>query len=191
MRRRILALFVLFLLPVASVAAAPRASSSTGSPPPVSLVGKTVLLAARTQTSGCERGDTPDRACSPGAYYSKLTKAVICAEGFRTSRIRYVPTSEKYAVEREYGMPAKSYGQTLEIDHIVSLELGGSNDIANLFPEPHSGIWNYHAKDRLENRLHDLVCEGAITLTAARTKIASNWKALYLKLYGAPPAPSG
>ena len=27
------------------------------------------------------------------------------------------------------------YGGTLEIDHIVSLEIGGSNDIANLFPE--------------------------------------------------------
>ena len=26
-------------------------------------------------------------------------------------------------------------GRTLEIDHIVSLELGGSNDIANLYPE--------------------------------------------------------
>jgi hypothetical protein len=29
----------------------------------------------------------------------------------------------------------KKYGKTLEIDHIVSLELGGSNDIANLYPE--------------------------------------------------------
>lgn len=32
-------------------------------------------------------------------------------------------------------MTQKPSGYTLEIDHIVSLELGGSNDIANLYPE--------------------------------------------------------
>jgi hypothetical protein len=37
-----------------------------------------------------------------------------------------VSTSTKHAVEIEYGMDAKSHGKTLEIDHIVSLELGGS-----------------------------------------------------------------
>jgi hypothetical protein len=55
-----------------------------------------------------------------------------------------VPTSEKHAVEVEYGLKPKSYGSTLEIDHIVSLELGGSNNIANLFPEKtsvHPGYW--------------------------------------------------
>jgi hypothetical protein len=58
---------------------------------------------------------------------------VICSASFHTSSIRNVPQSEKYAVEAEYGMAQKLYGSTLEIDHIVSLELGGSNDIANLF----------------------------------------------------------
>ena len=65
-------------------------------------------------------------------------------------------------------MPARLYGRTIEIDHIVSLELGGSNDIANLYPEPGSGRANYHVKDRLENKLHDLVCSGAMTLRAAQ-----------------------
>ncbi len=52
------------------------------------------------------------------------------------------------------------YGRTIEIDHIVPLELGGANEIANLFPEPGSRNANYHVKDELENRLHDLVCAG-------------------------------
>ena len=47
-------------------------------------------------------------------------------------------------------------------------ELGGSNDIASLFPEPGSGPANYHVKDKLENKLHALVCAGSITLRAAR-----------------------
>ena len=79
--------------------------------------------------------------------------------------------------------PASHEGQ-FEINHIVSLELGGSNDIANLFPEKAPG---YHVKDKLENRLHDLVCSGAITLRTARGGIASNWKRLYRKVYSSVP----
>ena len=66
----------------------------------------------------------------------------------------------------------------------MSLELGGSNDIANLFPEPGSGPGNYHVKDRLENRLHDMVCTGAIALRAARQGIAGDWEALYRHVFG-------
>ena len=95
--------------------------------------------------------------------------------------------AEKYTVEREYGMPARLHGHTIEIDHIVSLELGGSKNIANLFPEPGVGGANYHTKDRLENRLHALVCDGQVTLRAAQAGIASNWKTLYRRVYGAAP----
>ena len=81
-------------------------------------------------------------------------------------------------------MTPKSYGRTLEIDHIVSLELGGSNDISNLFPERAPG---YHVKDKLENKLHALVCSGAMTLHAAQVGIAANWQALYKNVYGIVP----
>lgn len=147
-------------------------------------VGQTVLLRPRVKGSGCDLGANPDRACSPGAVYSGLTTAVLCSPGFRTSSIRNVPASEKSAVEREYGLAARPYGSTLEIDHIVSLELGGSNDIANLFPERAPG---FHAKDRLENRLHAMVCAGQITLRHAQTAIASNWQALYRTAFGVAP----
>ena len=43
------------------------------------------------------------------------------------------------------------YGRTIEIDHIIPLELGGSNDIANLFPEPGAGAAGFREKVRLEN----------------------------------------
>ena len=43
-----------------------------------------------------------------------------------------MPDSEKHQVEIEYGLAPKGYGSTNEIDHIASLELGGSKDIANL-----------------------------------------------------------
>ena len=161
-----------------------KSSSTTGGK---INVGSTVLLRSRTKTSGCTRGANPDRRCSPGAYYSKLTKAVICSASFRTSSIRNVPQSEKYAVEAEYGMAQKLYGRTLEIDHIVSLELGGSNDIANLFPEKASPAPGYKVKDKLENKLHSLVCSGSMSLRSVRIGIAANWQTLYRKVYGTAP----
>ncbi len=85
-------------------------------------------------------------------------------------------------------MVARLYGRTIEIDHIVSLELGGSNDIANLFPEPGSGKASYHVKDKLENKLHDLVCSGAMTLQAAQRGIATNWESIYKRVFGAAPS---
>ena len=113
-----------------------------GSSPPESPteVGHTVLLGKRTRTTDCRHGSEPDRSCSPGAYYSGLTIAVICSPTYRTAAIRHVPQSEKFAVEREYGMPAKPYGRAIEIDHIVPLavapELG--KEIANLELLPRS-----------------------------------------------------
>jgi hypothetical protein len=85
-----------------------------------------------------------------------------------------VPQLEKFDVERGYRPPAKLYGSTLEIDHIASLELRGSEniaslelgrlkDIANLYPEKAilpAGAPRYHAKDKRENKLHDLGFDG-------------------------------
>lgn len=166
---------------VASGASAPHASVD---------LGRIVLLAARSRTSTCSLGAEPDRRCSPGAYYSGLTKQVICSAGFRTTSVRNVPQSEKYEVEVEYGLAPAHYGSALEIDHIVSLELGGSNDIANLFPEeasPPEGAPGFRVKDRLENVAHDWVCEGKISLLAAQEKIATNWEAFYRRVFGVAP----
>src|SRR5665213_301752 len=168
---------------------APRTTPPTSPSAPAPLsVGSTVLLGPRTRTSACRRGQEPDRRCSPGAYYSGLTTSVVCSSTFRTGAIRDVPESEKFAVEREYGMAVRPYGRTIEIDHIVALELGGSNDIANLFPEPGSGPANYHVKDRVENRAHDMVCAGTLGLRATQASMAADWEALYRLLFGVAPA---
>lgn len=151
--------------------------------PPVN-VGATVLLARQTKTSGCKLGPNPDRRCSPGAYSSGLNRSVLCSPGFHTSTIRNVSDSERHAVEVEYGLQPRGYGSTLEIDHIISLELGGSNTIANLYPERAPG---YGVKDKLENRLHQMVCSGSITLRAAQQGIALNWQTLYARVFGTRP----
>jgi hypothetical protein len=84
-------------------------------------------------------------------------------------------------------MVSGRYGRTLEIDHIVPLELGGSNDIANLFPEKAAADPGYPVKDRLENRLHHLVCSRSLALRYAQRAIAGNWELLYERVFGVAP----
>jgi hypothetical protein len=150
-------------------------------------IGSTVLLGRQTQTGHCKLGPNPDRACSPGAYYTGLNKRTICSDTFRTSSVRHVTDGTKHAVEVAYGLEAKAYGAALEIDHIVSLELGGSNEPANLFPERADAHPGYRVKDKLENRLHDLVCAGDIRLRDARRQISADWQKLYKRVFGKAP----
>jgi hypothetical protein len=93
-------------------------------------------------------------------------------------------------LSRRVGSPSvpTRTGSSLEIDHIISLQLGGSNDIANLYPEGLFANPGYRVKDKLENRLHDLVCDGQMTLRTVQRGIAKGWQALYKKVYGVAPS---
>jgi len=66
-----------------------------------------------------------------------------------------------------------------EVDHRVSLELGGSNDISNLMIQPYDGPCNAHQKDELENRLHKLSCDKQISLLDAQKVIYNDWQSAY------------
>jgi hypothetical protein len=127
--------------------------------------------------SGCRRGRLPDRRCTPGATFN-VGAAQVCVSGY-SQRVRNVPESEKRQVYAEYGIRSHSSGQ-YEVDHLIPLELGGSNGIRNLWPEaanPHPG---FHEKDRLENKLHRLVCTvRSLSLRRAQSLIATNWLAAF------------
>ena len=127
--------------------------------------------------SGCRRGRLPDRRCTPGATFN-VGAAQVCVSGY-SQRVRNVPESEKRQVYAEYGIRSHSSGQ-YEVDHLIPLELGGSNSIRNLWPEaanPHPG---FHEKDRLENKLHRLVCTvRSLSLRKAQSLIATNWLAAF------------
>jgi hypothetical protein len=133
--------------------------------------------------AGVPRIDMPDPALTPGAAFAVGT-ARICVSGYASS-VRDVPESEKDTVYTRYGVPHVPYRH--EVDHLVSLELGGSNAIANLWPEPYAGRWGARTKDVLEDRLHDLVCAGTIRLGYAQRIEARNWVAAYKRYVGSPP----
>ncbi|MFI5272289.1 MAG: HNH endonuclease [Ktedonobacterales bacterium] len=135
----------------------------------------------QTKTSGCQaHAGLPDSACTPGAIFSNATKDQICQSGY-SSGVRNVPTSEKDQVYAEYGI-ASHYSGQYEVDHLVSLELGGSNDIANLWPELASPTPGFHQKDSVENYLHSQMCSGAVSLHDAQVEIATNWLAVYQQM---------
>lgn len=132
----------------------------------------------QTKTSGCKAsGGLPDSACTPGALIDTATVSQICQSGYASS-VRNVPTSEKDAVYAEYSI-ASHYAGQYEVDHLVSLELGGSNDISNLWPELASPTPGFHQKDQVENYLHGKVCSGAVPLKTAQIEIATNWLSVY------------
>jgi hypothetical protein len=61
--------------------------------------------------------------------------------------------------------------------------------IKNLWPESYRTVWNAHAKDRLEDRLHALVISRKLDLKAAQREIATDWIAAYknAKTHVLPP----
>ena len=98
-------------------------------------------------------------------------------------------------VLRRYGLPPGTHPD-YEIDHLIPLCLGGSDDPSNLWPQPRRRIeatWNAEAKDRLERKVCDLTCAGQNDdITAAQEDFASDWIAAYQKYFEArstPPPP--
>jgi hypothetical protein len=78
-------------------------------------------------------------------------------------------------------------GRRCEIDHLISRELGGADDVRNLWPEAYgTSPRNAVRKDRLENALHKEVCAGGLTLEAAQKAIATDWIAAYQQRFGSP-----
>ena len=130
----------------------------------------------QTKTSHCINSALPDSACSPGAVLTTDIKR-ICVVGY-TKTVRNVSTATKKKVFQEYDLPWSTHSN-YEIDHIISLELGGSNDISNLYPESYLISNGARVKDKLENYLHKQVCNETITITEAQKEISSNWIQYY------------
>jgi hypothetical protein len=125
----------------------------------------------------------PDPTKTPGATNPVLTQELICSKTFRTGPYRKVNDSLKKKVFEEYGIPWADRSK-YEVDHFESLELGGANDIKNLWPEPYQPIPGAKQKDVVEDYLHKEMCEGRITQAQALEKITTDWYAVYVELKG-------
>jgi hypothetical protein len=161
-------------------------TSHPGTSAPVTSrgLGASIPMHPVTKRAGCRvRGPLPDPRCTPGTRYRRVGKKQVCTPGY-AGRVRNVPQSRKDAVYAAYGMTRHFDGQDGEVDHLVSLELGGTNATANLFPEAANPKPGSHEKDRLENELHSDVCAGRISLRHAQRLIATNWTKAYRQRFG-------
>src|SRR5271166_3132371 len=82
---------------------------------------------------------------------------------------------------KRYGLAPGTHAD-YELDHLIPLCLGGSDDSSNLWPQPRRSIgetWNAEAKDRLERLMCNMVCDGQIDIAAAQEAFATDWIAAY------------
>ena len=124
----------------------------------------------------------PDHVMTPGVVDPVATRQKICTPGY-TATVRHVPPSLKKKVFARYKIDPKS--DKFEVDHLISLELGGSNDINNLWPQSYTTQpWNARKKDRLENKLRFFICTGVIDMKTAQDDISGDWTVAYKKYVG-------
>lgn len=144
----------------------------------------TLSLAQQPAASYRYNGTVPlnSLTLTPGAT-SGLTAAQLCSKTFRTGSVRDVTEATKHSACAEYGLSrADCTGSKVEIDHLISLELGGSNDLKNLWPQPYLPKPGAREKDVVEDELHRQVCAGTIPLATAQHEISTDWYAVYLTI---------
>ncbi len=171
------------------------------------VMGLAVILSATafvyrpqpTNTYGTTARFLPNKTITPGGTNLAITDGnideTICSKNWRTGSVRDSQSTktQKNSLYAAYGIqrPKNNVGQnqTCELDHLISLELGGSDELKNIWPEcgPSGASLNeryFKKKDKVENYLHKLVCDHEMTLTHAQHQIATDWYAVYLYLQG-------
>jgi hypothetical protein len=141
------------------------------------------VLLARTP------GLYPNPRITPGVA-APVTQAEVLEAGY-TQDARHVSNSMKWQVLMRYGLAKGQFDQAklsallkvYEIDHFISLELGGANDIRNLWPEPYvvrvrGENLGAKQKDVVETGLHRMMRNG-LTLKQAQAIITRDWVRTY------------
>src|SRR5438270_13804182 len=119
---------------------------------PRRLMVASLIVVAALSLSGCSTGTAtaipasagggggkvgpasryPNPSLTPGDVFPGVTAKEVCVSGYSSS-VRAVSSDEKAAVYQRYGIPNEPGKH--EVDHFISLEIGGSNALTNLWPE--------------------------------------------------------
>ena len=126
----------------------------------------------------------PDPKLTPGET-RKITLKELCTPGVAKA-YRNVTKAVKKKVYASYGIPGGNHTGYCAvkggcvIDHLIAEEDGGTNGIKNLMPMRYSyGTCNAKHKDRLENKLHKLMCARVITIEQAQDEQRNDWRIGY------------
>lgn len=134
----------------------------------------------------------PNSVLTPGATDPRVTQAniktTICVPGY-TAKVRATTAETKQSIYIKYGMLKARTGYCAtphgcEIDHLISLEIGGADVADNLWPQSYDAKMGAHQKDAAEDELHRRVCDGRMSLEDAQAAIKTDWVAAHQKYVG-------
>lgn len=117
----------------------------------------------------------PSSFQTPGAK-GKANDAQVCAADFEASVKPIAKWQRDQALER-YGKRPEDF--TGDLDHLIPISLGGTNDPDNLWPIPSNKDMGPDQKKALDLKLHELVCAKTLTLKAAQDAIKKDWVKAY------------
>ncbi|MCY0905526.1 hypothetical protein [Arthrobacter sp. H14-L1] len=122
----------------------------------------------------------PDPSCTPGAVDPAVTQdnidSTICTSGYTATVRPPASTTDRFKVTSLLAY-RETANHTIELDHLVSLELGGANSASNLWPELNraGATGTTNPKDAVENTIHKAVCDHRVKLVDAQNEMARNW----------------
>lgn len=117
----------------------------------------------------------PNSLLTPGIRL-EISEKEVCQSGY-AKKIRNTSQKTKNETFERYNIP-KEERKNYVIDHLISLKLGGSDTIFNLWPQPKE---EGKLKDRVEWMLSKEVCDGNLDLKEAQKIIKENWPEYYIK----------
>ncbi len=137
---------------------------------------RTIAAAVFLAVPALAAAQLPSGFQTPGATV-KADAAKVCTADF-VAAAKPVSSWQRDQALTRYGRRPEDF--TGDLDHLIPLALGGSNDPDNLWPMPATGEFGAEKKHELETRLHDLVCgEKKLTLKQAQDAIRKDWIKAY------------
>ncbi|MBV9973063.1 MAG: HNH endonuclease [Candidatus Eremiobacteraeota bacterium] len=111
----------------------------------------------------------PNNQLTPGAV-ATASAADVCLPYYSSRHVRHVSTQLKHQVYVEY---FGNYRRGYVIDHLVPREIGGADELRNLWPQPRA---ESKVKDRIENRARFEVCDEHRPLSDAQRAFMRDWR---------------
>ena len=162
------------------------------------------IIVIGMETAAAAPPTLPDHARTPGVSDDSVTEANYRTQLCRGNTGKKLHTTDEKRPSTTYTNKLKKQQladwpgysnkklSAYEEDHLISLELGGSDsDPGNLWPQfwdtgklPYKATWGAHVKDGLEGELGRRICLADndpehLSLTAARKAISEDWVKAY------------
>lgn len=154
------------------------------------------LIALFATITMCLAGDPllPDPRLTPGVV-TNVPIEILCRHGYTASPgVRHVTEKNHREMFMRYYGKVPDNRKDMEDDHLVSLELAGSNSVSNRWPQSYVTFkYNAHTKDHLENVMAASVRKALATqgpqaaralLAQYQSEISTNWIVAYEKYLG-------